>query len=89
MIDYYSFFFFFFFLQKPSPGYYNWDSPGYCVLYICQHSIFHCRYIFVNIAYFTVMTPVELLQSSAVAVVSVYCSHSSHYHGKPGNIREF
>lgn len=33
-------------------------------------------YIFVNIAYFTVMTPIELLQSSAVAVVSVYYSHS-------------
>lgn len=31
-------------------------------------------YIFVNIAYFTVMTPIELLQSSAVAVVSVYYS---------------
>uniref|UniRef100_A0A673KTT3 Solute carrier family 7 member 9 n=1 Tax=Sinocyclocheilus rhinocerous TaxID=307959 RepID=A0A673KTT3_9TELE len=33
-------------------------------------------YIFVNIAYFSVMTPTELLQSPAVAVVSVHYSHS-------------
>uniref|UniRef100_A0A671LWK3 Solute carrier family 7 member 9 n=1 Tax=Sinocyclocheilus anshuiensis TaxID=1608454 RepID=A0A671LWK3_9TELE len=33
-------------------------------------------YIFVNIAYLSVLTPIELLQSPAVAVVSVYYSHS-------------
>lgn len=31
-------------------------------------------YILMNIAYFTVMTPTELLQSQAVAVVSGECS---------------
>lgn len=31
-------------------------------------------YILMNIAYFTVMTPTELLQSQAVAVVSCWCS---------------